>query len=574
MGAFLAITASGQYRRGVNIAGAEFGNQNLPGTLGRDYTFNSEATFRYFAGKGLGLMRIALQWERLQPSLQGPLEAAYLANLKRNVSWARAHGGEVILEIHNFGRYSFNTSAGLATYAIDNPGPDGQIRVTTADLADFWVRLSNEFKFDPTVYAYNLMNEPHDMGRGNWKTTSQAVLDAIRANQDDKLVLVPGDSWSSGNRWMITHGPSAWINDPANNFAYEAHQYFDRDESGRYGSSYDAELALNPDLANVGRARIRNFIAWCRANSVRGMVGEYGIPAGEPRWATVLENFFAEIDEAEMDGCYWAAGEWWGDYALSVQPTSNFTADRPQMANLLAHAPGGYLTALSAASVSVARATAESLVTVYGRGFTDRALGTPGVPYPRTLGDVTVEVRDAIGAIAEAGLLYVSPNQVNLQMPAGLAAGRARIRVKRSGAVVAQGSIQVAANGPAIFTGNSTGYGLAAAHAIRVRADGSQSYEPVVQLDATGNLAAAPIDLGAPTDRVFLALYGTGVRGAATVRIGGLDLAAMYAGPQGQYPGLDQINVELPRTLAGAGPVNVAARVAGVAANTVTLSFK
>jgi len=30
------------------------------------------------------------------------------------------------------------------------------------------------------VYAYDLMNEPHDMGLGNWKTISQAVVDAIR----------------------------------------------------------------------------------------------------------------------------------------------------------------------------------------------------------------------------------------------------------------------------------------------------------------------------------------------------------------------------------------------------------
>ena len=55
----------GQYRRGVNVAGAEFGMSNLPGTLGRDYTFNSENTFRYFADKGLGLIRFPLLWERM-----------------------------------------------------------------------------------------------------------------------------------------------------------------------------------------------------------------------------------------------------------------------------------------------------------------------------------------------------------------------------------------------------------------------------------------------------------------------------------------------------------------------------
>src|SRR5262249_54097440 len=157
-------------------------------------------------------------------------------------------------------------------------GPDGTVKVTAAHLADLWVRLSNEFKFERTVYAYGLMNEPHDMGQASWKSISQTVLNAIRANQDDKLVLVPGDSWSSGNRWVIANGSKSWIEDPSNNFEYEAHQYFDSDESGAYKLSYDAELARNSGLPNVGTTRIRNFLTWCRSNDVRGIVNEYGIP--------------------------------------------------------------------------------------------------------------------------------------------------------------------------------------------------------------------------------------------------------------------------------------------------------
>ncbi len=64
--------------RGVNLAGAEFGEDNLPGVYGRDYTYNSEATFRYFAAKGLNLIRLCLRWERLQPLLLGPLDAENL----------------------------------------------------------------------------------------------------------------------------------------------------------------------------------------------------------------------------------------------------------------------------------------------------------------------------------------------------------------------------------------------------------------------------------------------------------------------------------------------------------------
>ncbi len=547
--ALLFQVCFGQYRRGVNVAGAEFGNTVLPGVLGTQYTFNSENTFRYFSEQGLGLMRVPLQWERLQPVLSGPLNDAYLANIKRDIAWARVHGGELILELHNFGRYSSKGDARQSDI-IDNPDSSGVVRVRAVDLADVWVRLSNEFKFEPGVWAYGLMNEPHDMARGNWKAISQTVLSAIRANQDDKVVLIPGDSWSSGNRWVTTHGPNAWIQDPSDNFIYEAHQYFDRDESGTYAQNYDTELRSNADLANVGRTRVAHFIDWCRSNGVRGMVGEYGIPDNDDRWYVVLENFFAALDDAQMEGLYWAAGEWWGNYPLSVQPTNNFTTARPQMRTLLAHAPGGYTLAVSSASLSVQRATAGAFVTLYGRNF-------PGNP--------AVEVRDASGAIYQAGLLYNSATQINLRLPPLLASGRARLTVLRDGNPAAWGSITVAPAAPAIFTANSAGFGPAAAQIVRLKADGTQSYE----------FTTTPIQFGDANERLFLLLYLTGVRpGEGTVRVGDLELTPLYAGPQGQYPGLDQVNVELPRTLAGSGLTPVFVRNGGSVTNTVSLTFR
>jgi endoglucanase len=553
------------YRRGVNVSGAEFGQSSLPGTLGRDYTFNSENTFRYFAEKKLNLIRLPLQWERLQHTPGAPLDSAYLAGAKTNVAWVKTHGAEIILEIHNFGRYSVQTGTTLGTYIIDNPSADGAPKVTAADLADLWVRLSDQFKFEPAVFAYGLMNEPHDMGQANWKAISQSVLNAIRANQDDKLVLIPGDNWSSGNKWVNVHGPSGWIEDPANNFVYEAHQYFDSDESGAYKLTYDAELARNSQLANVGTARIARFLAWCRNNGVRGIVTEYGIPYNDARWAAVLDGFLNTLDASRIDGVYWAAGEWWPSTdLLSVQPAANFSQDRPQMATLQAHLGGGYLTALSTASLSVARAAPGSLVTLYGAGFTDQTAVSQDVPYPMGLADIAVTATDASGAGAPAGLRSVSPGRIDLQVPSVLGAvGRATIEVLRGGAPVAAGTIQLAAAGPAIFTVNNQGFGLPAAQILRVGADGAASYESI----------ADGIDWGAPTDRLFLVLYGTGVRGAGvSVRIGAVNAPAISA-PLAQYPGVDQVNVELPRSLAGAGQAGVTVFCNGVAANTVTIVF-
>ena len=48
----------------------------------------------------------------------------------------------------------------------------------------------------------------------------------------------------------------------------------------------------------------------------------------------MLAGFLRELDRADMDSCYWAAGEWWGDYPLSLQPRKDFTEPAPQLAVL------------------------------------------------------------------------------------------------------------------------------------------------------------------------------------------------------------------------------------------------
>ena len=58
------------------------------------------------------------------------------------------------------------------------------------------------------------------------------------------------------------------------------------------------------------------------------------------------------------------------------------------------------------------------------------------------------------------------------------------------------------------------------------------------------------------------------------MRIGDIDLTPEYAGPQATYPGLDQVNVELPLALTGRGEVTVSVIVDGVASNAVTLQMQ
>ncbi len=551
LAALLTMPAAfSQYSRGVNLSGAEFGQTHLPGVFNTDYTFQSENSFRYFGGRNLDLIRFPIQWERIQPSLHGPLDANYLALLKKAAGWSKAHAGKLIIDIHNYARYSINENGGLTTYVIDN-STGGVVRVAGSDLADLWLRLSMEFKDDDGVYAYDIMNEPHDMGPANWKTISQSVLNAIRSNGDNKLVMIPGDSWSSANRWISTHGTQAWISDPANHFLYEAHEYFDSDESGSYAMSYDAELRRNANLANIGPVRLAPFLSWCRSNNVTGYLGEYGIPNSDPRWLTVLDNFLIALDQAGWHGTYWAAGEWWGNYPLSVQPLGNFTVDRVQMPVLSAHLAPGAFTSVSAANYSGAIVAPDSLASGFGANLAAAS---------------EIDIIDGAGAVTVAAPLFESATQVNYLIPAGLTAGHYRASVKAAGSLIAQGNLELDPVAPTLFSADASGAGQAAAQIVRVHADGSQTIEDV----------RGPIDFGDASDRVFLILYGTGFRHLVhgSLQVGGASLAIAYSGAQGSFAGLDQMNAELPRSLIGAGQVNVAFTADGKPANPVTLSFQ
>ena len=146
------------------------------------------------------------------------------------------------------------------------------------------------------------------------------------------------------------------------------------------------------------------------------------------------------------------------------------------------------------------------------------------------------------------------------------------------------GTRQIAAVAPGVFTADASGLGLAAAVALRVRADGSLSYESVTRYDPVQNRpVAVPIDLGpdlgTATDQVFLLLFGSGWRFRSSLSnlnltIGGIALPVVYAGLQGDFVGLDQINVQLSRSLIGRGEVDVVLTVDGVTANTVRVNFK
>lgn len=224
----------------------------------------------------------------------------------------------------------------------------------------------------------------------------------------------------------------------------------------------------------------------------------------------------------------------------------------------------------------------DSIVSAFGSNLAATTQTATSLPLPTELAGTAVKIKDSAGIERDAPLFFVSPTQINFQVPPDTSfqfpSSTASITVVRNGSVVNQGNVNITDFQPTIFTADATGEGLPAAVVYRLRADGSDSYEPLSRFDTAQNkFVAVSIDFGAETDQVFLVLFGTGGQTSLQsyeATIGGTPAQVTYVGRQPSYVGLIQTNVLMPRSLIGRGEVEVRLRAIGREANPVTINIR
>lgn len=310
---------------GINISGGEFASSGpYPGALGTQYFYPGVADINMAKAFGAEVIRVPFTWDRIQHDTEGVLDATLwapdLAALDAAVTALEARGMRIILDMHSYAGRSLTVGGVRTNYTIGTP------QLPASEFARVWRLLADHYKDHPSIWGYDLMNEPGGSAgvtTSNWVTYCQAAVTAIReVDMKTPIILEGAPGWNHASSWLTTGAPLLAVVDPASNLIFSAHCYIDRDQSGTWthGVGFDAELvgsgkpyADHTSALNVGVDRVKPFVDWCVANNVRGLVGEYATPAktDAANWNIAFDRMLTYMvgnGNGLISGTQWSGG--------------------------------------------------------------------------------------------------------------------------------------------------------------------------------------------------------------------------------------------------------------------------
>jgi uncharacterized protein (TIGR03437 family) len=269
-------------------------------------------------------------------------------------------------------------------------------------------------------------------------------------------------------------------------------------------------------------------------------------------------------------------------FATSPDSNALYVLQRP------ASMPDQFHVANAASSANLQIAPG-SLASIYASTGVSQSLFAGSLPLPTTLGAVRVQAGGTLNFDAVAGwvysptgavqapLLFVGPNQVNLQVPPGLAAGSAvPVQLVRADGSSLLSTLSSTPTSPGIFTITMNGRGQAAV----LNQDNTVNFGTnparrgsVIQIFATGAGETTPAlaaGEAAPANGNPLVL----TKVQPTVTIGGKNAKVLFSGLAPGFVGLWQINAEVPADVTPGMAVPLVITAAGAQSNTVTIAVQ
>ncbi|HEY2014383.1 MAG TPA: PQQ-binding-like beta-propeller repeat protein [Bryobacteraceae bacterium] len=216
-------------------------------------------------------------------------------------------------------------------------------------------------------------------------------------------------------------------------------------------------------------------------------------------------------------------------------------------------AVGGPLPAITAANIANAASFQSgilapgSLFTIISTNLAGATATSSGTPWPTTLAGTSVTV-----AGIPAPLQFVSPTQINGQVPFGVPLGSQPVVISSNGSASNPAPVTIAPAAPGIFMADQT-------RAAAVNADGTlnSAANPAppgsaISLYFTGQgQVDQPVDDGSAPP--WQQLSQTLAPSAGT--IGGIDASVLFCGLAPGYVGLAQANLQVPDLPSGSYPV-------------------
>ncbi|BCR88133.1 putative extracellular endoglucanase/cellulase [Aspergillus chevalieri] len=318
---------------GANESGAEFGEDNIPGKLDKDYTFPNTTAIQTLRDSGMNIFRVPFLMERLVPDdMTGGVNAAYLKDLRKTIQFITESGAYAVLDPHNYGRYS------------------GNIITNTDNFKAFWKTVAGEFSSNEKV-IFDTNNEYHDMDQSLVLNLNQAAINGIRsAGAKNQYIFIEGNAYTGAWKWTDNNDNLKSLTDPQDKLVYQMHQYLDSDGSGT------SETCVSD---TIGKERLQSATQWLKKNSKKGFVGEFAGGVNEQCEKAVegMLEYMNENSDVWMGAEWWAAGPWWGDYMYNLEPTDGqaYGAYLPILKKYFPSEAGASLSASSSTSTKAVR---------------------------------------------------------------------------------------------------------------------------------------------------------------------------------------------------------------------------
>lgn len=269
----------------------------------------TEADFKRIKDLGLNHVRVPFIYDMLD-------EPNGMDWLKKAVSWAKQNDLYVILDLHGVpGRQS----------GEHHTGEDGQNKLwseveNVGKTEEYWKRVAREFRNEPTVAAYDLINEP--MGAPNPAMLAivyHRIITAIRTVDKDKPVII--DDGYKGFETTPHANIGGWTQT-----AYSLHFYhFDAKTADDHPKGLREKLPKIKELQGYRNAPV--------------YIGEFNLePHATPK---VFKEYLAELDKANFSWALWTyktvapggpMGQW-GIYSAPgpVEPLNPFADSEARM---------------------------------------------------------------------------------------------------------------------------------------------------------------------------------------------------------------------------------------------------